>query len=138
MRFRALIAAVLLATSFFTISAGEVRTPTGWIGLGYTFHQSSNGKAPWLHVQQLAPDGPAYLAGVRPQDVITAIDGRRISFADKAQALAFFAGLTPGRKVKFSILRRDKKLTIHVKAVPLPAQYQQRWDHNREHLKRRQ
>lgn len=138
LRHRMLVALIVLFVTPSWSFAEDLRLPDGWIGLGYTFHKSSKaGVPPWLHVQQVAPDGPAYLAGIRPQDVISAIDGRPIAFADMKATLAFFAArLTPGRTFKFLIVRRDKKFTVRVTVAPLPEEYQRRWNDNKELMKR--
>jgi S1-C subfamily serine protease len=64
----------------------------GWLGVGYTFHRAAEkGKPSWLHVQRLAPGGPAELAGLRAGDVVTAIDGRPLAFRNDADALCLLS-----------------------------------------------
>ncbi|HEY0142528.1 MAG TPA: PDZ domain-containing protein [Thermoanaerobaculia bacterium] len=109
----------------------------GWIGLGYTYHRPDPGKPGWLHVQRLAPRGPAESAGLRPQDVITAIDGKPLRFAKDEEVLSFFGSLKVHQQLTFTVVRQQKTLTIKVKAVSLPPEYLPLWKKNAELAKQR-
>jgi len=130
--------AVLLAIAVVLAAAATPQQQPAWIGMGFSYHRAATpGSSPWLYVQGVIPNGPAYQAGVRPQDVITAIDGNAIAFADFAQALGFFVDLAPGRELELSIVRQNRKLVMRVKAVPLPYKYRKVWEANREFARRR-
>ena len=106
----------------------------GWLGLGYTYHRSANGTR-WLHVQRLAPDGPAAKAGLRVQDVVTAIDNKPLRFVDDKAVVAHFKSIKPGQEVRFTVTREGKPQVIKVKAIELPKQYYELWKQNEERAK---
>jgi S1-C subfamily serine protease len=117
-------------------AAGQAPAP-GWLGFGFTYHHDPLKKTGWLHVQHVVPNGPAHRAGLRPQDVITAIDGHPIAFADDAKALQFFAGVRAGRELRLSVVRQQKTIALSVKAIPRPNAAAREWDQNRELAKQR-
>ena len=65
-------------------------------------------------------DSPALAAGLRPGDILLAIDGREISNAQ--DALAQLAGRKPGGSVKLRVLRGEKTSEVECKVVERPAQ----------------
>jgi C-terminal processing protease CtpA/Prc len=68
-----------------------------------------------IHVQAVTPDGPAERAGLKAGDVITAINGKRLSSND-ASLLTGLSDLPPGKPVRLTVLRDGK--TLHVRATP--------------------
>jgi S1-C subfamily serine protease len=138
MNIRHILAPSLVA---FAVATSVVAAPTtpGWLGLGISVrHGTAKAVPSWIYVHRLAPNGPAERAGIRPQDIITAIDGVVVRFAETADALRYFATLPPGRTVTFSILRQNRTLTIRVKTMELPAEYRPLWEHSRQVSKQRQ
>lgn len=117
------------------LTAGAARP--GWIGLGYTYHRPDAAKPGWLHVQRLAPRGPAEGAGIRPQDVITAIDGKPLRFTKDEDVLAMFGNLKPNQQLTFTVVRQQKMLTIKVRAIEMPAEAYALWKKNAELAKQR-
>jgi S1-C subfamily serine protease len=116
---------VLLAITQLVVAAPQPAGGPGWLGLGFTYEAGGTprGSQPFLFVRQLAPAGPAEAAGVRPQDVITAIDGRPIRFRSTAEAVSYLHRLRRGDVVALTIRRQQKTLTIRVKAGPVPQEY---------------
>jgi len=74
----------------------------------------------WLFVRQIAPGSPAERAGVKTQDVITGINGNKISFRDALETLNFFNGVRQGERVQFKISRGRTVQTITIVAEALP------------------
>jgi S1-C subfamily serine protease len=97
----------------------------GWLGLGFTYEQGpTSGGKPFLYVLQLAPSGPAQAAGMKPRDVITAINGRPVWFRTTAEAVDFFHRLRGRDSLVLTVRRQQRILTIRVAAVPLPREYE--------------
>lgn len=71
-------------------------------------------------------NGPAAQAGVKPGDVITAVDGQPV--ANVAELLSRVAALKPGVGTKFALARREQNLELSVTpaARPRPTRTQQR------------
>jgi S1-C subfamily serine protease len=129
--------ACFLALAVAGALAGTPATP-GWLGLGFTVQRGSEKDAPsWIYVQRLAPGGPAARAGLHVQDLITAIDGKPIRFADTADALAYFASLAPGKVLTFSVVRQHRNLSVRVRATEVPEEYRERWSQSRGRARQR-
>lgn len=127
----------MIHTVLFVLMAAATAARPGWIGLGYSYHRPDAAKPGWLHVQRLAPKGPAERAGVRAQDVITAIDGKPLLFDRDQDVLAFFGKLRPEQQLTLGIVRQQKTLTIKVKAIEMPAEYFALWQKNADLAKQR-
>src|SRR6266852_9186937 len=67
----------------------------------------------------LAPDGPAERGGPHTQDVITAIDGKPLRFANDHEVMDFFTTLRPGQTVTFTVVRSSGKQKVRVVALPM-------------------
>jgi serine protease DegQ len=68
--------------------------------------------------------GPADRAGVKPGDVLLAIDGQRLD--NPQQMLEYVAAMNPGGKAAFHVLRSRKplELAVEIGRRPVPAQGQ--------------
>lgn len=126
---------ILRTALLLTILAGlTAATPSpGWLGLGYTYNTSGTAQAPvmWLFVRDVPPGGPAARAGVRPHDVITTINGRRVAFKNDLESLNFFAAMHAGDRVTFGIRRGAQTLAITVVATQAPPDIARRQELNR-------
>ena len=63
-------------------------------------------------VENVSKGYPADKAGVKPGDVITAIDAKPIQ--DSVAAMAAIAALKPGSTAKFLVIRNQKEMTLTV------------------------
>ncbi|HLH42613.1 MAG TPA: DegQ family serine endoprotease [Bryobacteraceae bacterium] len=70
-------------------------------------------------VNSVDPDGPAERAGVRPGDVITAVNGVRVDDANSLRN--HIAGTAPGSEITLTILRDMQEQQLRAKLVELPA-----------------
>jgi S1-C subfamily serine protease len=86
----------------------EVQTVTG-----------PNGQPAGVSIAAVTPGGPAAQAGLRPGDVITAVNG--MATPDTETLAAVLAGLRPGKQVSLSVTKADgSTTTIHLTLGQLP------------------
>ena|ERR1041385_8224575 len=113
---------VVLAVLVTLTAATTPPRPPGWLGLGYTYHVTNApaGRIVWLFVQQTAPGGPAERAGLKPQDVITAINGRPLWFSNDVDALNFFGGVKLGQTFVMQVKRGKTLRNVSVTAGKVP------------------
>lgn len=111
--------------------------PPGWFGIGYTFNVTDGAKARivWLFVQQIAPGGPADRAGVRPQDVITAINGKQLWFTGAGDAVKFFSGIREGQTIIFDVRRGTTARKVKIVAGKVPPDIAERRRNNERLVK---
>ena len=62
--------------------------------------------------------GPADRAGIRPGDILTAVDGKPV--ADTTEMLNLIAQLTPGKSAKITIQRKQQQSVIEVQVGKRP------------------
>lgn len=125
-------ATLLLIIFAASTAAAPVRSP-GWLGLGYNYNSSGTAQRPviWLFVRDVPAGGPAARAGVRPHDVITSINGRRVAFRNDTESLNFFAAMQAGDRVTLGIRRGAQTLAITVVAAQAPPDIARRRELNR-------
>ena len=72
---------------------------------------------------EVVPNSPAAQAGLRPGDIIQAIDGQAVTKASQVQQKV--DATTLGNTLKLEIKRQGKSETLAIKPEPLPAQLSQ-------------
>lgn len=72
----------------------------------------------WAFVGRVRRDSPADRAGIRPDDLIIAVDGRRV--ADAADYQKQIASLIPGQSVPFTLKRGTEIVTVEVTITAKP------------------
>jgi C-terminal processing protease CtpA/Prc len=116
-----------------TAVAGGVREAPGYLGFLYTLQDDPPPSTrQWLHVRSVLPGGPAQTAGVKPQDIVIAIDGKPVQFKTKRALIDLFASIRPQAVVRLTIVRASKQLVIPVRAAKMSAEDAQRWQKNYE------
>jgi serine protease Do len=69
-------------------------------------------------VQDVAPGSPGERAGLRPYDVITAVDGTAVAGDD--QLISTVAGMRPGLSATLTLVRDGRLMTVPVKLAERP------------------
>jgi serine protease Do len=111
---------VLLAAT----AAGGAAAKKPWLGMALMLRNQPDG-GKFLYVARAPEDAPAYRSGVREGDLITAIDGKRITFRDQLDVLEFSSKLTPGKVVKLRVIRAGAARELRVRIGELPAEYEE-------------
>ncbi len=97
---------ILLAGSFFNVLLAFFTAFILW-KVGIPADEGYND----LHVGYVAPDSPEYLAGIRPGDLIVAIDGKPMESWDD---IRMGVALSLSRKVQIGIERNHARQTLEV------------------------
>lgn len=88
----------------------------GWLGIVPLVQDTSAAnylnekKIEGVVILDLFRNGPAHLAGIRPGDIITHINGVKIE--NEIAAMTLIAEIEPGSKVPITVLRNGKTLTL--------------------------
>jgi len=83
-----------------------------YVGIGVTY--SWNGK--FMRIEKIAPDSPAYRAGLQVGDEIFEVDGRRVADLKLAQCVELLRGET-GSAIKVSYRRPGVPTTTEVEVI---------------------
>ncbi|MBO0727166.1 MAG: PDZ domain-containing protein [Blastocatellia bacterium] len=75
--------------------------------------------APGVRILNIAPDSPAELAGVKPHDVVVAVNARRIS--TYAQMVSLMKQISPDNEVSLRVKRGNEYKLLKAKLVSAPA-----------------
>ena len=87
----------------------QTGAPSGYVGM-LVDDKQDRGRG--VRVLEIRPRGPADRAGFRQQDLITRVEGARISdMADMADVLQLFG---PGDQITFDVLRDGKQVALKV------------------------
>ena len=89
-------------------------------------------------VRGVMPGGAAEKAGMRAQDLIVAINGKPLAYADDVELLEFFATVREGDRVRLKLVRGDGKRDVTVIAAPMTPAQRQLWQQNYELARREQ
>jgi membrane-associated protease RseP (regulator of RpoE activity) len=87
---------------------------SGWLGIAVD-DTVVTGR---LVVVEVAPDGPAAKAGVRPQDMLLAINGNQLHNGDEMAAA--LAAISPGQQVKMAVGRDNRVEDVVAQASARP------------------
>lgn len=87
----------------------------GWLGIVPLVQDTSanfmnENKVEGVVILDLFRNGPAHLAGIRPGDIITHINGIKIE--NELTAMSLIAEIEPGSKVPITVLRNGRTLTL--------------------------
>jgi S1-C subfamily serine protease len=102
------------------ISTGRATHPMIGVGLDAVRNQAGDEVMAGARVVAVQPGGPAAAAGLRPGDVITAVEGNRISGPGDVINAVDRAGV--GRSLRFSLQRGGESLQLTVVPADLASQ----------------
>ncbi len=109
--------AVVIAASVALASLGVanlvLKASVNVMDDGVFWKQTAQG----LVAARLAPGGPADLAGLRPGDVLLAVDGEEALSPGRLEGL--LSAHRPGHKSRYSLLRESEKRTLEIVVQPL-------------------
>ena len=100
----------------------------GWLGLGFLYQPPAHGHADgWMYVQQLAPAGPSARGGVLPGDVVNAMNGQPLRYADSYSLMQRLSRVRPGEIVRLTLRRGARTVDVHVTAIAISAERCRAW-----------
>jgi C-terminal processing protease CtpA/Prc len=122
--------ALLFCLATATLAATTVKVP-GWLGLAYTLQKDPAGDIKqWLFLRAVHETSPAHAAGMAANDLIVAINGKLIAFANNAEMVRYFSGVRPGTQIRFTVVRDDHRRQFTVTAATMPPELARRWLQN--------
>lgn len=127
---------LLILASAFTLQAADDVRP-GWLGAAMAQHRISpeSTRVDWLTVRGIEAGGPADRGGLKMHDVIVAIDGKKIDFANLAESLRTFDSFRAGRPIRFTVARGTARITVTVTPARMTDAQYETWKFNRAQAK---
>lgn len=116
--------------ALLAVFAAPAKRP-GWLGFGFVYHPPSGSADGWMYVRAIAPDSPAQKGGLKPQDVITRMNAKRLRFANDNEVLDAFEKIQPDERVALRVRRGTDTIDVIVVAVPMPDDKWELWQRNR-------
>ncbi len=94
----------------------------GWVGVemedaGHGYHK----------VTRVIGGSPAERAGVKPGDVLVAVEGHDVAEADKTTWQALEAKMKPGNRIAYTVERNGSKKQIDVTLAEMPDEVLAQW-----------
>ncbi len=95
---------------------------TGWLGMELDYKQAKKN----LYVEKVIPGSPAEKAGLKPGDVIKALNGVEHSEKNKAMKEEW-KNIVPGKQATFTIERDGEEKVVQLMPVTMPADVLAKW-----------
>ncbi|MDA8020630.1 MAG: PDZ domain-containing protein [Thermoanaerobaculia bacterium] len=116
------------------VAAEEEKSPPGMLGFGFHYHRppAEEGEAEngFLSVHGVAPGSPAERAGLRPRDLIVALDGEPLQFPDIAGVLDFFYRVKARQELRLTVERGVETMSMVIVAAVMTPEQARRWEEN--------
>jgi S1-C subfamily serine protease len=119
---------VALLVTPVTADAQTAR-PLAYLGLEFRWGGDASAER-FLHVQRVAPNGPAEKAAIRPGDLITHVAAVRVDFGDELDFLQFMRKRRAGERLSMTVVRSGKSATRVITLAALPEAARARWELN--------
>jgi S1-C subfamily serine protease len=112
----------------------------GWLGLGFLYHAPARNRdaGGWMFVQQLAPGGPAARAGILPGDVVSAMDGQPLRYADAYSLMQRLSRVRPNDVARLTVRRGTRTFDVNVRATQISASRCLAWRQSLDVMRPRQ
>lgn len=138
MTYRAPLAVFLMASMAmaasesitFAATAAPARSarPLGYLGVEYRWYQPKPTDVRFMHVERVAPGGPAERAGVKPGDIITMLGTTPANFSDELDFMLFLSERRPGEQLPLTIMRNGKRIRLVALIAALPESARVSWE----------
>ena len=81
-------------------------------------------------IRDVADDGPAHAAGLKPQMVVMEIDERPLDFSDGEALVRHLATLRPGTSLRLALGGQNRGRHVMIVAAEMPPDALRRWKAN--------
>lgn len=131
---------LLLIIIAATVDAGENDEKSKyppWLGLAFTWQELPREDSRILQVQSVSEGGPAEAAGVRPGDLIIAVNARQVDFGDDLDFLLFLSEFAPGETLHLKVVREGETIPLDVELGVPPKEARPGWRAGLEYARAR-
>ncbi len=125
---------VIAGISAASLAAGQGRP--GWLGFGFEYHPPDGKNHGWMWIRRVAAASPAAAAGLRPQDVIVAMDRKELRFGSDLAVLESLARVAPRQRLVLSVVRGHQRLSMPIVAASMTDDQFRTWQRNFEMARR--
>lgn len=81
-----------------------------------------------LYVEKVVKDGPAARAGIRVEDLVTAIGSLPVDFGDEYELLSWLSKQKPGTRLPIVLIRTGRAMTVVLSVGTLPDSARGSWE----------
>jgi S1-C subfamily serine protease len=127
---------LLAAALIVPAAAQQAPKPLAWLGMGYTWMDSSAGRRA-MKIQKVTAGSPAERAGLRPGDVVTMVQDGPVDFGDDLDFLLFLQQRKPGERLTFGVLRDGRVVRVPIVLAVMPDEARPKWERALETARRR-
>lgn len=104
----------------------------GYLGFSFEYRPPEGGESGWVLVKHIHPDSPALAAGLEPQMVITAINGRALDFTEDLDLIRLIGTIRPRDRVRLALGGQHSGRELTVVAAEMSPEALRRWRANFE------